>query len=129
MLGALCYVCVPNIDELTILTFQLELGDFAPGLKPLEFVSGECSSNWGTWQYKDIGVHGNTRHWGTRQYKDIGVHGNTQTLGYIAIQGYWGTWQYTDIGVHSNTRILENTTIQEYLSTQQNKGEWGNIRH
>ena len=45
MLGALCYVCVPNLDELTILTFQLELGEFAPGLEPLEFVSGECSSN------------------------------------------------------------------------------------
>ena len=44
VLGALCYVCVPNIDELTILTFQLELGEFAPGLEPLEFVSGECSS-------------------------------------------------------------------------------------
>ena len=34
------------IDELTILTFQLELGEFAPGLEPLEFVSGDCSSNW-----------------------------------------------------------------------------------
>ena len=44
MLGALCYVCVPYIDELTIWTFQLELGEFAPGLEPLEFVSGECSS-------------------------------------------------------------------------------------
>ena len=44
MLGALCYGCVPNIDELTILTFQLELGEFVPGLEPLEFVSGECSS-------------------------------------------------------------------------------------
>ena len=41
---ALCYVCVPNIDELTIRTFQLELGEFAPVLEPLEFVSGECSS-------------------------------------------------------------------------------------
>ena len=45
MLGALCYVCVPNMDELTIRTFQLELGEFAPGLEPLEFVSGECSPN------------------------------------------------------------------------------------
>ena len=45
VLGALCYVCVPNIDKLTIRTFQLELGEFAPGLEPLEFVSGECSSN------------------------------------------------------------------------------------
>ena len=45
MLGALCYVCVPNIDKLTTSTFQLELGEFAPGLKPLEFVSGECSSS------------------------------------------------------------------------------------
>ena len=27
------------------LSFQLELGEFAPGLEPLEFVSGECSSN------------------------------------------------------------------------------------
>ena len=44
MLGALCYVCVPNIDELTIRTFPLELGEFAPGLEPLEFVSGECTS-------------------------------------------------------------------------------------
>ena len=44
MLGALCYVCVPNIHELTIKTFQLELGEFAPGLEQLEFVSGECSS-------------------------------------------------------------------------------------
>ena len=26
-------------------TFQLELGEFAPGLEPLEFVSGECSSS------------------------------------------------------------------------------------
>ena len=45
MVGALCYVYVPNIDKLTILTFQLELGEFAPGLEPLEFVSGECRSN------------------------------------------------------------------------------------
>ena len=44
MLDALCYVCVPNTDKLTIWTFQLELGEFAPGLEPLEFVSGECSS-------------------------------------------------------------------------------------
>ena len=44
MLGALCYVCVPNIDKLTIGTFQLELGEFDPGLETLEFVSGECSS-------------------------------------------------------------------------------------
>ena len=44
MLGALCYVCVPNIDELTISRYQLKLGEFAPGLEPLEFVSGECSS-------------------------------------------------------------------------------------
>ena len=39
MLGALCYVCVANIDELTIWTFQLELGEFGTGLEPLEFVS------------------------------------------------------------------------------------------
>ena len=26
------------------LKFQLELGEFAPGLEPLEFVSGVCSS-------------------------------------------------------------------------------------
>ena len=39
---------MPNIDELTIWTFQLELGEFAKGLEPLEFVSGECSSNF-TW--------------------------------------------------------------------------------
>ena len=45
MLGALCYVCVTDIDELTIRTFQLELDEFVPGLEPLEFVSGECSSN------------------------------------------------------------------------------------
>ena len=45
MLGALCYVCVPNIDELTIRKFQLELGEFAPGLEPLEFVSVECNPN------------------------------------------------------------------------------------
>ena len=45
MLGALCYLCVPNIDELTIRKFQLELGEFAPGLEPLEFVSVECSPN------------------------------------------------------------------------------------
>ena len=44
MLGALCYICVPNIDKLTICLFQLELGEFSPGLEPLEFVSGECSS-------------------------------------------------------------------------------------
>ena len=44
MLGALCYVCVPNIDKLTIWTLQLELGEFGPGLESLEFVSGECSS-------------------------------------------------------------------------------------
>ena len=43
-LGALCYVCVPNIDKLMIWTFQLKLGEFAPGLEPLELVSGECSS-------------------------------------------------------------------------------------
>ena len=40
---ALWYVCVPKIDKLNIWTFQLELGEFAPGLEPLEFVSGECS--------------------------------------------------------------------------------------
>ena len=34
-----------NIYKLTIGTFQLELGEFAPGLEPLEFVSGECSSS------------------------------------------------------------------------------------
>ena len=45
VLGALCYVCVPNIDKLTIWTFQLELGEFAPGLDPLELVSGKCSSS------------------------------------------------------------------------------------
>ena len=45
VLGALCYVCVPKIDKLTIWTFQLELVEFDPGLEPLEFVSGECSSN------------------------------------------------------------------------------------
>ena len=39
MLGALCYVCVPKIDELTIWTLQLELGEFGPALEPLEFVS------------------------------------------------------------------------------------------
>ena len=44
MLGALCYVYVSKIDELTIRTFQLELGEFAPWLEQLEFVSGECSS-------------------------------------------------------------------------------------
>ena len=38
------YICVPNIDELRIWRFQLELGEFAPGLESLEFVSGECSS-------------------------------------------------------------------------------------
>ena len=38
-------MCVPNIDKLTIRKFQLELGEFAPGLEPLEFVSVECSPN------------------------------------------------------------------------------------
>ena len=32
------------MDKLTSWPFQLELGEFAPGLESLEFVSGECSS-------------------------------------------------------------------------------------
>ena len=44
MLGALCYVCVPNIDKLTSQPLQLELGEPAPVLEPLKFVSGECST-------------------------------------------------------------------------------------
>ena len=44
VLGALCYVCVPKIDELTIWTFQLELGEFGPELEPLQFVSGRGGS-------------------------------------------------------------------------------------
>ena len=45
-----CYVpCVtfvfPTSTSSASGTFQLDNGEFAPGLEPLEFVSGECSSN------------------------------------------------------------------------------------
>ena len=46
MLGALCYVYLPNIYKLMSWPLQLELGEPATVLEPLEFVSAALCSTY-----------------------------------------------------------------------------------